>query len=122
MAADLFETYAVTVVATMVLAAIFFADQPILETMMIYPLAIGAVCLITSIIGTYFVRLGTNGSIMGALYQGLIATAVLSIGGLYIATEFVLGNWGEVGNAADASRSPASTCSTAASSVSRSPV
>ncbi|MFY0613134.1 MAG: sodium-translocating pyrophosphatase [Hyphomicrobiaceae bacterium] len=99
MAADLFETYAVTVVATMVLAAIFFAGQPILETMMIYPLAIGAVCLLTSIIGTYFVRLGTNGSIMGALYQGLIATAVLSIGGLYIATEFVLGNWGEVGKA-----------------------
>ncbi len=100
MAADLFETYAVTVVATMVLSAIFFAGQPILDTMMIYPLAIGAVCLLTSIIGTYFVRLGTNGSIMGALYQGLIATAVLSIGGLYVATEFVLGNWGEVGTAA----------------------
>jgi K(+)-stimulated pyrophosphate-energized sodium pump len=99
MAADLFETYAVTVVATMVLSAIFFAGQPILETMMIYPLAIGAVCLLTSIIGTYFVRLGTNGSIMGALYQGLIATAVLSIGGLYVATEFVLGNWGVVGTA-----------------------
>jgi K(+)-stimulated pyrophosphate-energized sodium pump len=99
MAADLFETYAVTVVATMVLSAIFFTGQPILETMMIYPLAIGAVCLLTSIIGTYFVRLGTNGSIMGALYQGLIATAVLSIGGLYIATEFVLGNWGVVGTA-----------------------
>jgi len=99
MAADLFETYAVTVVATMVLSAIFFAGQPVLETMMIYPLAIGAVCLLTSIIGTYFVRLGTNGSIMGALYQGLIATAVLSIGGLYIATEFVLGNWGVVGTA-----------------------
>ncbi len=97
MAADLFETYAVTVVATMVLAAIFFAGQPMFEKIMIYPLAIGAVCLITSIIGTYFVRLGSNASIMGALYQGFIATAVLSIGGLYIATEFVLGTWGEIG-------------------------
>ena len=99
MAADLFETYAVTVVATMVLAAIFFAGQPVLESMMIYPMAIGAVCLITSIIGTYFVRLGSNASIMGALYQGFIATAVLSIGGLYLATELVLGNWGVVGTA-----------------------
>ncbi len=97
MAADLFETYAVTMVATMVLAAIFFAGQPMFEKIMIYPMAIGAVCLITSIVGTYFVRLGSNASIMGALYQGFIATAVLSIGGLYIATEFVLGNWGEIG-------------------------
>jgi K(+)-stimulated pyrophosphate-energized sodium pump len=97
MAADLFETYAVTMVATMVLAAIFFAGQPMFEKIMIYPMAIGAVCLITSIIGTYFVRLGSNASIMGALYQGFIATAVLSIGGLYIATEFVLGTWGEIG-------------------------
>ena len=99
MAADLFETYAVTVVATMVLAAIFFTGQDILNSMMIYPMAIGGVCLITSIIGTYAVRLGSNGSIMGALYQGFIVTALLSIAGLYIATEFVLGNWGEVGTA-----------------------
>ncbi|MEO1793846.1 MAG: sodium-translocating pyrophosphatase, partial [Pseudomonadota bacterium] len=100
MAADLFETYAVTVVATMVLAAIFFGGEAILDQMMIYPLAIGAVCLITSIIGTYFVRLGSNASIMGALYQGFIASAVLSIGGLYVATEFVLGTWGTIGTAA----------------------
>src|SRR6202011_6221201 len=60
MAADLFETYAVTTVATMILAAIFFAGAgaEILTRMMIYPLAIGAVCIITSIIGTFFVRLG----------------------------------------------------------------
>ena len=69
MAADLFETYAVTVVATMVLAAIFFAGQASLDQFMLYPLAIGGVCLITSIIGTYFVRLGSNASIMGALYR-----------------------------------------------------
>ena len=80
MAADLFETYAVTVVATMVLAAIFFAgNAAVLEAMMLYPLAIGAACIVTSIIGTYAVRLGANQSIMGALYKGLIAAGVLSI-------------------------------------------
>ena len=80
MAADLFETYAVTVVATMVLAAIFFAgNAPVLEAMMIYPLAIGAACIVTSIIGTYAVKLGANQSIMGALYKGLIAAGALSI-------------------------------------------
>jgi K(+)-stimulated pyrophosphate-energized sodium pump len=94
MAADLFETYAVTVVATMVLSAIFFGGQPILESMMVYPLAICAVCLVTSIIGTYFVRLGANNSIMGALYRGFIATAVLSIGGLALANYLVFGQFG----------------------------
>ncbi|MFG1362973.1 sodium-translocating pyrophosphatase [Xanthobacter versatilis] len=80
MAADLFETYAVTVVATMVLAAIFFAAAPAsLATMMVYPLAIGGACIITSIAGTFFVRLGANSSIMGALYKGLMATAGFSI-------------------------------------------
>src|ERR1700709_1041065 len=67
-AADLFETYAVTVVATMVLAAIFFAGQPILETMLLYPLAIGGVCIITSIVGTFFLRLRASQAINGALY------------------------------------------------------
>jgi K(+)-stimulated pyrophosphate-energized sodium pump len=99
MAADLFETYAVTVVATMVLAGIFFLGQPGLSNLMIYPLAIGAACLITSIIGTYFVRLGANNSIMGALYRGFIASAVLSVGGLFVATQYVLGTWGTVGTA-----------------------
>ncbi len=103
MAADLFETYAVTVVATMVLAAIFFVGQASLDKFMIYPLAIGGVCLLTSIVGTYFVRLGSNNSIMGALYQGFIATTVLSVGGLYLATELVFGNWGEIGKAGDVS-------------------
>ena len=74
MAADLFETYAVTVVATMVLASIFFAGQAILTNVMLYPLAICGACIVTSIIGTFFVKLGTNNSIMGALYKGLIAT------------------------------------------------
>ncbi|MCZ0735426.1 sodium-translocating pyrophosphatase [Phreatobacter sp. AB_2022a] len=98
MAADLFETYAVTVVATMVLAAIFFAkaSPAVLGAALIYPLAICAVCIVTSIIGTFFVKLGASNSIMGALYKGLIATGVLSVVGLAGATQFVTG-WGELG-------------------------
>jgi K(+)-stimulated pyrophosphate-energized sodium pump len=82
MAADLFETYAVTAVATMVLAAIFFATSPLLVNMMTLPLAIGGVCILTSIAGTFFVKLGASQSIMGALYKGLIATGVLSLVGV----------------------------------------
>ena len=96
MAADLFETYAVTVVATMVLASIFFDGTAALVPTMMYPLAICAACIVTSIIGTFFVRLGANGSIMGALYKGLIATGALSVLGLAIATSYVTG-WGEIG-------------------------
>jgi len=100
MAADLFETYAVTVVATMVLGAIFFAGQPALQASMLYPLGICGACIVTSIIGTFFVKLGANGSIMGALYKGLIAGGVLSIVGLWIATQYLLPNgFGTVGNA-----------------------
>src|SRR5829696_902326 len=97
MAADLFETYAVTIVATMVLAAIFFAGQTnvngrnVLEAMLIYPLAIGAACIATSIAGTFFVKLGQNQSIMGALYKGLIATGVLSVGAIAIVNLLVFG-------------------------------
>ena len=91
MAADLFETYAVTVVATMVLAAIFFAGTSYLNTMMVYPLAICGACIITSIAGTFFVRLGKKKSIMGALYKGSIASAVLSLGGLAVATHYLIG-------------------------------
>ena len=88
MAADLFETYAVTVVATMVLASIFFTGN---VTMMIYPMAICAACVITSILGTYFVKLGKNNSIMGALYRGFVATAILSLIVLYFVTDSVVG-------------------------------
>ena len=82
MAADLFETYAVTTVATMVLAAILFRDLAAAQMMML-PLAICGVCILTSIIGSFFVRLGKSNNIMGALYQGLIATGVLSIGAVW---------------------------------------
>ncbi|HSV03370.1 MAG TPA: sodium-translocating pyrophosphatase [Phenylobacterium sp.] len=86
MAADLFETYAVTTVATMVLAAIFFRGLPVVDDMMLLPLAICGICVITSIIGTFFVRLGKNRNIMGALYRGLIVTGVLSIIALWFVT------------------------------------
>jgi K(+)-stimulated pyrophosphate-energized sodium pump len=79
MAADLFETYAVTTVATMVLAAIFFRGLPSVSHMMLLPLAICGVCIVTSIIGAFAVRLGKSQNIMGALYQGLIVTGGLSI-------------------------------------------
>ena len=91
MAADLFETYAVTTVATMVLASIFFANTPLLMPMMTYPLAIGGACIITSIIGTFFVRLGRNQSIMGALYKGFIASAVLSLIAIWFVTDHLIG-------------------------------
>ena len=84
MAADLFETYAVTTVATMVLAAIFFrADAAHVGAMMPLPLAICGVCIITSIIGSFFVRLGKSNNIMGALYQGLVVTGLLSVGAVW---------------------------------------
>ena len=91
MAADLFETYAVTTVATMVLASIFFAGTPLLLTMMTYPLAIGGACIITSIIGTFFVRLGRSRSIMGALYKGFIASALLSLVAIWFVTDSLIG-------------------------------
>ena len=96
MAADLFETYAVTVVATMVLGAIFFGGTEVLSNVMLYPLSICGTCIITSIVGTFFVKLGVNGSIMGALYKGLIITGLLSIVGLGVATSLTIG-WGEIG-------------------------
>ncbi len=79
MAADLFETYAVTIVATMLLAATFFVGE-VREAMMILPLVIAGVCIVASVIGAFFVRLGKKRNIMGALYKGLIATGVISAG------------------------------------------
>jgi K(+)-stimulated pyrophosphate-energized sodium pump len=79
MAADLFETYAVTTVATMVLAAIFFRATAVVTDMMLLPLAICGACIVTSILGAFAVRLGRNNNIMGALYQGLIVTGALSV-------------------------------------------
>ena len=88
MAADLFETYAVTIVATMVLASIFSPQD---YNLMIYPLAIGGACIITSIIGTWFVKLGKSKNIMGALYKGFIVTAVTSLIIMYPVTNKLIG-------------------------------
>ena len=88
MAADLFETYAVTIVATMVLSSIFFVGN---LSMMIYPLTIAGACILTSIAGTFFVRLGSSKNIMGALYKGFIATAIFSVIILYPVTEKIIG-------------------------------
>ena len=84
MAADLFETYAVTTVATMVLAAIFFRGTAEVDAMMLLPLAICGICIPASIVGAFFVRLGKSQNIMGALYQGLIVTGLLSVVGVYV--------------------------------------
>jgi len=91
MAADLFETYAVTVVATMVLASIQFGALADAGGMMLYPLAIGGACIVASIIGTFFVRLGKSENIMGALYRGFVVTAVLSLLFLIPVTDWVIG-------------------------------
>ncbi len=88
MAADLFETYAVTIVATMVLASIFSPQD---YNLMVYPLAIGGACIITSIIGTWFVKLGKSKSIMGALYKGFIVTAITSLIIMYPITDSIIG-------------------------------
>jgi K(+)-stimulated pyrophosphate-energized sodium pump len=94
MAADLFETYVVTVGATMVLIALLVTGvaSDVLTNLMSLPLLIGGVCIITSIIGTYFVRLGSSNSIMGAMYKGFLWTAVLSIGAIYWAITYALGD------------------------------
>ena len=91
MAADLFETYAVTMVATMVLAAIAFAGTPYLNAGMIFPLTIGAVCVVTSIAGTYFVKLPANNNIMGAMYRGFAVTGALSLVALLPLSYMVFG-------------------------------
>ncbi|MBE89783.1 MAG: sodium-translocating pyrophosphatase, partial [Rhodospirillaceae bacterium] len=90
MAADLFETYVVSIVATMVLAQIFFAGAAEAK-MMAYPLVIGATCIVTTIIGNFFVKLGASQNIMGALYKGFIVCTVLSAVALYFVTERVIG-------------------------------
>ena len=98
MAADLFETYVVTMVATMVLGSIFFADSSAdMGNIIQYPLTIGAVCIVASIIGMYFVRLGSSQNIMGALYKGFVVSALLSAIALYPLTQWVLG-FGEIGS------------------------
>jgi len=90
MAADLFETYAVTIVATMYLGSLYFADAQATSAMM-YPLVVGAVCIIASIVGTFFSGIGSSGKIMAALYRGFIVTAVISAGLIVYVTQTIFG-------------------------------
>ncbi|MEO9601412.1 sodium-translocating pyrophosphatase [Parasphingorhabdus sp.] len=107
MAADLFETYVVTVGATMVLLALLFGDlvgSAMLYDLMSLPLIVGGACIITSIIGTYMVRLGSGTNIMGALYKGFLTTAILSIPAIYYVTMRTLGDMDTpIGTALDGS-------------------
>jgi K(+)-stimulated pyrophosphate-energized sodium pump len=91
MAADLFETYVVTLGVTMVSIALLVGGAPDALALMSLPLLIGGVCIITSIIGTFFVRLG-GGSIMGALYKGFLVSAILGAVAIYGATKYALGD------------------------------
>src|SRR5688500_9433638 len=92
MAADLFETYVVTVGATMVLTALLLTGAgELLEELMALPLLIGGVCIVTSIIGTYFVRLGKSNNVMGAMYKGFLVSAVLAVPAIWFAIAYALG-------------------------------
>ena len=92
MAADLFETYVVTIGLTMVSIALLLPEAPNLLQLMTLPLIVGGVCIVTSIIGTYFVRLGRGQSIMGALYKGFWTTAILSVFAIFGVTKWALGD------------------------------
>ncbi len=90
MAADLFETYVVTIGATMIMTALLVKNATNLDALMAIPLLIGGVCIVTSIIGTYFVRLGGGTNIMGAMYKGFLVTAVLSVPAIWFAMSYAL--------------------------------
>jgi K(+)-stimulated pyrophosphate-energized sodium pump len=92
MAADLFETYVVTIGVTMISVALALKNADHLLQVMTLPLIVGGVCILTSIIGTFFVRLGSSGSIMGALYKGFWVSVLLSIPAIYFATQYTLGD------------------------------
>jgi K(+)-stimulated pyrophosphate-energized sodium pump len=92
MAADLFETYVVTIGATMIMTALLVKNAANLSALMAVPLLIGGVCIVTSIIGTYFVKLGKSNNIMGAMYKGFLVTAVLSVPAIWFAMAHALGD------------------------------
>ena len=110
MAADLFETYVVTVGATMVLTALLLKGVgDLLPSLMALPLLIGGVCIVTSIIGTYFVRLGKSNNVMGAMYKGFLVSAVLAIPAIWFATSYALGDMHAVIGGAPGSAGEAGT-------------
>ncbi len=91
MAADLFETYVVTIGATMIMTALLVKNAANLDALMAIPLLIGGVCIVTSIVGTYFVKLGSSNNIMGAMYKGFFVTALLSVPAIWFALSHALG-------------------------------
>ena len=92
MAADLFETYVVTFGVTMISVALALKNADHLLAVMTLPLIVGGVCIVTSIIGTFFVRLGSSNNIMGALYKGFWTSVGLSVPAIYFATQYTLGD------------------------------
>jgi len=92
MAADLFETYTVTAVGVMLLGHLVFKGQPLQPLFVVFPILLGSIAIITSIIGVFFVSMGKGQNIMGAMYKGLWVTAILSLFGFYFASVNVLGN------------------------------
>ncbi|WCT73884.1 sodium-translocating pyrophosphatase [Sphingomonas naphthae] len=110
MAADLFETYVVTLGVTMVSIALFMGPGPDTLALMALPLIVGGVCILTSILGTYMVKLGSSGSIMGALYKGFWTSAILAVPAIYAVTHYTLGDMNAViGGAAQASGADVAT-------------
>lgn len=91
MAADLFETYLVTIVGTMLMGSIFFKGNDVIDKLMFFPLGISAVSILTSIIGTFFVKVGKKQNIMGALYKGFFISSILSLVAIGIFTYYYFG-------------------------------
>ena len=96
MAADLFETYAVTLVATMMLAGLLFKSASGIDlNYVLYPLTLGAASIVASIVGTFFVKVGSNGKIMNALYRGLIVAGVLALIAFWFISQSMMGGAGD---------------------------